>query len=274
MRYIGRYAPADTPDYAKLAAESTPRRRAALAALTRRIDAAGRRYEAALPNVHLVGKARLTRTEKLTLNDGYDSRSTAVKRLLEAMRVSLAENHRELCPYCSLDSTYQLDHFLPKSVYPEFSLYGSNLLPICGRCNQIKLNSVATRAGNRIFVLPSADAFLRKDLLLATLAMHPVPHFTFSVDPAAPITAVERAQVERHFERLQLASRYRRRANALLKPLKAAVAKGGRRERVARKLILSGLRAAASTGPNNGWELAMFRAILRQRHAFKQWLVA
>lgn len=274
MRYIGRYMPADTPGYAALAAASTPGRQAALAALTGRVDSAGRRYTAALPSVHLVAKARLTRAEKLTLNDGYDSRSAAVKRLLEAMRVSLAEDHRELCPYCSLDSTYQLDHFLPKSVYPEFSLYGPNLLPICGRCNQIKLNSVATPAGNRIFVLPSDDEFLREDLLLATLAMHPVPRFTFAIDPAAPITAVERAQVERHFKRLQLASRYRRRANALLKPWKAAVAKGGGRERVARKLILSGLRVAASTGPNNGWELAMFRAILRQRHTFKQWLLA
>jgi 5-methylcytosine-specific restriction endonuclease McrA len=273
MRYIGHYAAADTPAYSELAAASVPDRVANLTVLIGRVEAAGRRHTAALPDVHLLRKARLTHAEKKNLKDGYDHRSAAVKRLLERMRLSLPEEHLELCPYCSLDSTYQLDHFLPKSQYPEFSLYGPNLLPICGRCNQIKSKSIATNAGQRIFVIPSDDLFLREDLLLARLVMEPVPRFTFLVDPAAPLTEGERAQVKRHFDRLQLASRYRRRANALLKPLKTAVEKGGRRERIARKVILSGFRAAVSSGPNNGWELAMYRAIIRERHDFKRWLL-
>lgn len=273
MRYIGHYTAAATPSYANLVAVSAPARRAELTALVGRVNGAERRHTAVLPNVHSLAKARLTRLEKQTLKDGYDHRSAAVKRLLETMRTSLAEGHRELCPYCNLDSTYQLDHFLPKSQYPELSLYGPNLLPICGRCNQIKLNSIVTPAGNRIFLMPSDDEFLREDLLVATLTMAPVPRFTFVIDPAALLAAPERAQVERHFERLKLASRYRRRANALLQPLRTAVRKGGRRERVARKLILSGLRSATNSGPNNGWELAMYRAILQERHEFKRWLL-
>ncbi len=274
MRYIGHYSVAAIPSYALLADASTPARRVELNALTRRVSTAGRRHRAALPDVHLLSKTRLTLVEKKSLKDGYDHRSASVKRLLETMRVSLPADHRELCPYCNLDSTYQLDHFLPKSEYPEFSLYGPNLLPICGRCNQIKLNSIVTPEGHRIFLIPSDDEFLRKDLLLATLEMTPEPHFTFRVDPAAPLTADERDQVERHFERLQLALRFRRRANALLVPLRTAVRKGGSRERVARKLILSTIRNAASSAPNNGWELAMSRAILRKRHEFRRWLLA
>lgn len=273
MRYIGHYAAASTPNYAALAAASTAARSADLAALTGRVGAAGRRHAAALPDVHVLPQARLTKVEKENLIDGYDHRSAAVKRLLETMRMSLPHNHRDLCPYCNLDSTYQLDHYLPKTKYPELSLYGPNLLPICGRCNQIKFNSIATPAGNRIFLIPSDDVFLREGLLLATLTMDPVPRFNFTIDPAAQLAAPERAQVERHFVRLQLALRYRRRANALLEPLREAVRKGGSRARVARKLMLSGLRSAANAGPANSWELAMYRAILNNRHEFKRWLL-
>lgn len=274
MRYIGPYQIAAIPSYGTLALASTPARRPGLVALTGLVNSAGARHAAARPNVHALVKARLTNAQKQCLKDGYDYRSAAVKRLLETMRISLPEAHRELCPYCNLDSTYQLDHFLPKTKYPEFSLYGANLLPICGRCNQIKLNSIVDPSGDRIFLIPADDTFLDANLLVATLAMNPVPRFTFRIDPAAPIGAPALAQVERHFTRLQLAQRYRRRANALLDPLKAAVRRGGSGERVARKLILSGLRAAAGTAPTNGWELAMYRAILRERQAFKQWLLA
>lgn len=123
-------------------------------------------------------------------------------------------------------------------------------------------------------MIPSDDGFLSQEFLLATIVMDPVPRFSFEIDPTAPLTISERTQVERHFIRLQLALRYRRRANALLNPLRNAVRKGGSRERVARKLILSGMRSAASSSPTNGWELAMYRAILRKRHDFKRWLLS
>lgn len=151
MRYIGHYSAVNIPRYASLAAVSARSRRALLKVLSGKVDTAGRRHSAALPDVHTLAKARLTLKEKKDLKEGYDNRSDAVKRLLETMRISLPEDHRDLCPYCNLDSTYQLDHFLPKSQYPELSLYGPNLLPICSRCNQIKFNSIVTSSGDRIF---------------------------------------------------------------------------------------------------------------------------
>ena len=43
-----------------------------------------------------------------------------------------------LCPLCELDTACELDHYLPKSVYPEFSVFHKNLIPICHVCNNIK----------------------------------------------------------------------------------------------------------------------------------------
>lgn len=43
-----------------------------------------------------------------------------------------------LCPLCQLESVSELDHYLPKSIFPEFSIYHKNLVPICHTCNNLK----------------------------------------------------------------------------------------------------------------------------------------
>lgn len=46
-----------------------------------------------------------------------------------------------VCPYCGIDTPFTLDHYVPKTSFPEFALYPDNLIPCCGACNQ--------RRGNR-----------------------------------------------------------------------------------------------------------------------------
>lgn len=48
-----------------------------------------------------------------------------------------------LCPLCELDTACELDHYLPKSVYPEFSVFHKNLIPICHVCNNIKSDNTS-----------------------------------------------------------------------------------------------------------------------------------
>lgn len=274
MRFIGPYGNGEWPTYDVLVAASTEGRRDALGALARKVATGAARYQAALPDVHAVHAVKLSKAQKATLVDGYEGRSLAIVRLLEAMHESTPEANRDLCPYCSLDTTYQLDHFLPKSVHPEFSLYAPNLLPICGRCNQIKSNSIVDAAGLRAFLLPSADAFLPEGLLFASLTIEPSPRFSFAIDPAAAVSPAALLQARRHFDRLQLAKRYRRRANSLLVPLKTAAARAGGSRRNAARIVIDGLRSSHAEGPRNGWRLAMFRAVLHERHRFIDWLIA
>lgn len=39
------------------------------------------------------------------------------------------------CPVCGSGSTGNLDHYLPRDSYPEFSIMRSNLVPACSHCN-------------------------------------------------------------------------------------------------------------------------------------------
>lgn len=274
MRYIGPYDLAVTPSYAALAAVSTAERRVALAALAGIVDAAGATHAAAVPDVHLLVATVLTVPQKSTLIDGYDGRSAAVKRHLERMRKSLGQEHRDLCPFCSLESTAQLDHFLPKQKYPEFSLYGPNLLPICPICNQSKGVSIVNQAGERLFLMPTADMAADQRVLTAVMTFNPVPRLTYSIDQNAHLAPPQLALVERHFVRLNLAKRYRRRAHSLVAAIKANVRKAGRTRAIAHRAIHQGHGTAHMEEPTNSWRVALYDAIIANAAVFEDWLIA
>ena len=41
----------------------------------------------------------------------------------------------DACPYCNVSTVTTIDHALPRSAYPEFSVLAQNLIPACGLCN-------------------------------------------------------------------------------------------------------------------------------------------
>ena len=55
------------------------------------------------------------------------------------VRVFQEENNDQVCPFCDgeMDGA-EVDHWLPKSVYPALSCHPENLVPACGRCNRLK----------------------------------------------------------------------------------------------------------------------------------------
>lgn len=79
----------------------------------------------------------------------YDmfSKNDSFPKLVQLLGVAV-------CPYCNRaftttvqkkDGTYhrqnQVDHYVPKSLYPWFALSLANLIPACGNCNQKKSNN-------------------------------------------------------------------------------------------------------------------------------------
>ena len=56
----------------------------------------------------------------------------------------------QICPFCGHRNVVYIDHFLPKSKYPHFSMTPINLVPICYECN--------SRAGKGSLYPTSADS--------------------------------------------------------------------------------------------------------------------
>lgn len=42
------------------------------------------------------------------------------------------------CPYCGINQTSTIDHYLPKADYEQFSVFPPNLVPSCGECNTLR----------------------------------------------------------------------------------------------------------------------------------------
>lgn len=61
-------------------------------------------------------------------------------------------NTAKVCPYCGYITreVSQLDHYLPKSIFPSFSITANNLVPICKECNEKKDNYYSTNKENML----------------------------------------------------------------------------------------------------------------------------
>lgn len=56
-----------------------------------------------------------------------------------------------MCPLCGLEECSEMDHYLPRSLFHEFSSHTSNLIPLCHDCNQNKHDFWLNSNGKRYF---------------------------------------------------------------------------------------------------------------------------
>lgn len=64
------------------------------------------------------------------------------------------------CPICGLSDCREMDHFAPRSVFPEYSCHLPNLIPLCHNCNNDKGDAWLDRTRNQIFF----NAFFDTDI--------------------------------------------------------------------------------------------------------------
>lgn len=82
--------------------------------------------------------ANLTKKEMIDLYDGKFVACKAIRKKYYDKIMSLAEDG--ICPICCVGAVKTLDHYLPKSKFPMFSITPNNLVPSCRDCNSKKNN--------------------------------------------------------------------------------------------------------------------------------------
>jgi len=132
---------------------------------------------------------------------------------LSSLRQTLLD-HAETCPFCGFAEATQLDHYLPKEDYKGLSIYGRNLVPACGPCNNAKRQHVGGAADE--FVHPYFDTLPNVSFLVATVTMRGAAlSATFSIDPAG-LTADLAASLDFQMDRMRLNARYKKQLNLFL----------------------------------------------------------
>lgn len=68
----------------------------------------------------------------------YDYNSKTVRKIRSALIDLNPKTVSGICQHCGFNSSDTMDHILPRSIYPEYSVNARNLIPSCTDCNRRK----------------------------------------------------------------------------------------------------------------------------------------
>jgi HNH endonuclease len=113
------------------------------------------------------------------------------------------------CPLCIVGHAASIDHYLPKSKHPIYSVLINNLVPACESCNKLKGNRVADRLELQTFhPYFERDHFYKDQWISATLQDTKPFSVVFFASPPRSWSAVDRSRAEAHFSDFKLARKF------------------------------------------------------------------
>lgn len=121
----------------------------------------------------------------------------------------LRDRKFQFCPSCGEEgSPSTIDHYLPKEVYPHFSVTPVNLTPMCDACQTAKGEKTLDENGHRIFLHPYFDEFLTSQVVRLTIGRPFNAPEDFALEPVEDLDLDLAALVRRHIRGLHMEERY------------------------------------------------------------------
>ncbi|MFT6094361.1 MAG: hypothetical protein ACJA2Q_002265 [Pseudohongiellaceae bacterium] len=167
------------------------------------------------------------------------------------------------CPFCGFGHASTLDHYLPKTKFPQVSVLPLNLVPSCKDCNTGKSTAIATVAeGQCLHPYFDHQNFVNEQWLYAEVMRTEPATVRYFVAAPAQWDDLSKARVQSHFADFKLASRYSVEASSQLACLRDSLIGYRRvmgREGVGRHLSIEA--QAHAQQHSNSWQTAMFQAL-------------
>lgn len=208
---------------------------------------------------------RLTQRRKKSLIGLYSpDEGKELHKVLETMR---NEHQLPFCPSCGEPGKPgTLDHYLPKSIYPELSVMVENLTPMCTDCQALKGNDVTDENGNKMYIHPYYDPI--DEVLIELDIREPFKNpsaFIASVPEAVPEPL--KSLVRRHIQEINFISRFEEYCSNEYSDLLTTLAEEQEddgREPIS-KTIGRFLNKAKRQSANR-WEAIFYRGVLSNQH--------
>lgn len=167
------------------------------------------------------------------------------------------------CPYCGYGHASTLDHYLPKTKFPQFSVLPLNLVPACKDCNTGKSSAIVTTIDDQdLHPYFDHQHFITEQWLYANVVQTSPVSICFFVNPPDHWDDISKNRVRAHFKHFNLASRYAVESSSQLASLKGILARYTRQvgqESVRQHLIIE---AESSFEQHvNSWQTAMYQAL-------------
>lgn len=206
-------------------------------------------------------KTRLAVKRKNTLIGLYSPKSH--KKPYEILEELRREHGLLFCPSCGESGKPgTLDHYLPKSEYPELSVVIANLTPMCAECQQSKSNDYADENGDKLFIHPYFDAIDEPIVSLSILPPYKSPE-KFEINVINDIEETLKSLALRHIAGVGFKERFEefcRLAYFNLLPLfndERKEEEPDKAERIIKRFLRQAERQSA-----NRWEAIFYRGIL------------
>jgi 5-methylcytosine-specific restriction endonuclease McrA len=126
-------------------------------------------------------------------------------------------NHVLMCPICGLEECSEMDHYIPRSSFPEYSSHVSNLIPLCHKCNHDKSESWLDDSGNRIFFNAFYDQLPAQIIECSITIDYGYPKVAVSIhkelDKSIPCNAV----IVHTIGKLKLIEKFQMKADAVMR---------------------------------------------------------
>jgi hypothetical protein len=175
----------------------------------------------------------------------------------------------EKCPFCGgLGRPHNLDHFLPKKGFPQFSVLPRNLVPACLDCNLgEKGQTIASKPEEQIIQPYIDDACLFDEQWIFARYnaqdLISVGAFEYFVRPPAGWAENDKIKAKNHFEAFGLGKRYATRAagalNMVLLQVQRMRAKNVDTGVIKETLLQPGIDAVPFI---NHWRRGMYQALM------------
>ncbi len=168
------------------------------------------------------------------------------------------------CPFCGFGQVSTLDHYLPKSKYPQFSVLPFNLIPSCKDCNTGKSTAIATTAEAQC-LHPYFDHqnFIEDQWLYAEVRETKPATICFFVKAPEQWDNISKARVQAHFSNFKLDLRYSLEAGNEMVSLRDVLVN------YCQLFGLEGVRQhlkveanSSASQHSNSWKTAMFQALV------------
>lgn len=124
----------------------------------------------------------------------YDSRSRSGELGRMRRKAGLKS-----CPVCGSPVTGDLDHYLARNTYPEFSIMRANLVPACRHCNSGAKGTTVHGGDPRRFIHPYFDPWAAQAIWFVEI-VPPYKAATFKPRPVPGLPAPQGEIVEFHLE--------------------------------------------------------------------------
>lgn len=217
-------------------------------------------------NPNVIGPLKKNDLEKLYTQYFADKNKPA-RKVYDAIKNSAKES----CPFCGgIGTPKNVDHFLPKAHFPQFSVLPFNLVPACRDCNmESKGHGYAIKEEEQI-IHPYFEAahFFNEQWIFANYSAgtgdDDPGFFEYCVVPPVTWSETDKKRVAKYFKDFDLATRYATQAAKHLKTVLAQINRNLNKnvpvEEVVEDLLEPVLDECEFV---NHWQYAMYQGLIR-----------